>query len=314
MTLRSKWLFKALTAIALAFVSTIFVQAQATRTWVSGVGDDVNPCSRTAPCKTFAGAISKTAAGGEIDALDPGGYGTITITKSMTIDGAGTHASILASLTTGVIINAGANDVVTLRNLSINGAGNGVIGIRIVAAKTVIIENCAIFGFSGANPNGRGISDVRTTAGAGNLFVRNTTISNNSQSHIVIIPGGGATVNATLENVRLVNSVSNAGIVVLNSSNVLIRDSVISGNSFAGIYAEENSGSVDINVENTTVTHNGTGVFVGANSPVIRLSNTMVTGNSTGLSGINIFSFGNNRIAGNNAGNGPPSGGVIPQQ
>jgi hypothetical protein len=63
-------------------------QAQATRTWVSGVGDDANPCSRTAPCKTFAGAISKTAPGGEIDALDPGGFGALTITKSITIDGA----------------------------------------------------------------------------------------------------------------------------------------------------------------------------------------------------------------------------------
>src|SRR5919112_198692 len=96
--------------------------AQATRTWVSGVGDDVNPCSRTAPCKTFAGAISKTAAGGEINALDPGGYGAVTITKSITIDGSGTFASILASGTNGVIVNnAAAPPVVVLRGLSING-------------------------------------------------------------------------------------------------------------------------------------------------------------------------------------------------
>src|SRR5919198_6054446 len=80
--------------------------AQATRTWVSGVGDDANPCSRTAPCKTFAGAISKTAAGGEISALDPGGFGAVTITKSITINGDGTLASIVASLTNGIIINA----------------------------------------------------------------------------------------------------------------------------------------------------------------------------------------------------------------
>src|SRR3954470_976340 len=110
--------------------------AQATRTWVSGVGDDVNPCSRTAPCKTFAGAISKTAAGGEISVLDPGGFGGVTITKSITIDG-GTGAglaSILASGINGVVVNAGANDIVILRNLSINGAGlaagTGVNGIR----------------------------------------------------------------------------------------------------------------------------------------------------------------------------------------
>src|SRR5574339_373052 len=81
------------------------LHAQATRTWVSGVGDDANPCSRTAPCKTFAGAISKTATAGEINVLDPGGFGAVTITKSITIDGAGAQASILAANTNGVIIN-----------------------------------------------------------------------------------------------------------------------------------------------------------------------------------------------------------------
>src|SRR6266478_7063234 len=105
-------------------------QAQATRTWVSGVGDDANPCSRTAPCKTFAGAISKTAAGGEIDALDPGGYGAVTITKGITIDGGGGQvASVLVSGTNGIVIQANAStDVVTLRNLRINGIGSGLNG------------------------------------------------------------------------------------------------------------------------------------------------------------------------------------------
>src|SRR5947207_6028847 len=104
--------------------------AQATRTWVSGVGDDANPCSRTAPCKTFAGAISKTAAGGEIDVLDPGGFGAVTITKGITIDGNATFASVLGSGTNGVVVNAGAGDVVTLRNLSIDGGGTGLNGVR----------------------------------------------------------------------------------------------------------------------------------------------------------------------------------------
>src|SRR2546429_884451 len=129
-------------ALAIAIFTFAFAsmaQAQATRTWVSGVGDDVNPCSRTAPCKTFAGAISKTATGGEIDALDPGGFGAVTITKSITIDGttgAG-FGSILASLVTGVIINAGTTGVVTLRGLSINRATSGIAGVRILAAKAV---------------------------------------------------------------------------------------------------------------------------------------------------------------------------------
>src|SRR5256885_7329701 len=101
-----KMLFRKLSLIFVLLIFTNFLFAQATRTWVSGVGDDVNPCSRTAPCKTFAGAISKTAIGGEIDILDPGGFGAVTITKSIIIDGGGSFGSILSSLTNGITINA----------------------------------------------------------------------------------------------------------------------------------------------------------------------------------------------------------------
>src|SRR5437016_11965092 len=104
--------------------------AQATRTWVSGVGDDANPCSRTAPCKTFAGAISKTAAGGEINCLDPGGYGVVTITKAITINCEGTLGSILSALTNGVNVNAGPTDRVVLRGIEISGVGTGLTGIH----------------------------------------------------------------------------------------------------------------------------------------------------------------------------------------
>src|SRR6188472_3006992 len=124
----------------LLFVVSL-AHAQATRTWVSGVGDDANPCSRTAPCKTFAGAISKTAAGGEIDALDPAGFGAVTITKSITIDGTPFQAGVLASGTNGIIINAGANDVVVLRGLSVEGVSSALNGIRVMNAGAVFVEN-----------------------------------------------------------------------------------------------------------------------------------------------------------------------------
>ena len=136
--------------VVVSFILAIssVAHAQATRTWVSGVGDDANPCSRTAPCKTFAGAISKTAASGEISVLDPGGFGAVTITKSITLNGDGTLAGILASLTNGVIIN-GANVNVTLRSLSINGAGNGLNGVRFIQGSTLWMENVSITGFTG---------------------------------------------------------------------------------------------------------------------------------------------------------------------
>src|SRR6202166_688627 len=114
--------------VSLIFILTMAIasiaSAQATRTWISGVGDDVNPCSRTAPCKTFAGAISKTAAGGIINCLDPGGFGAVTITKSITLDCTATLGSILSSGVQGIVVNALSTDKIVLRGLDINGAGS----------------------------------------------------------------------------------------------------------------------------------------------------------------------------------------------
>src|SRR5690349_19423184 len=126
MKLGNLWLPLLGLALMLCLPAT-HANAQASRTWVSGVGDDVNPCSRTAPCKTFAGAISKTAAGGEIDALDPAGYGAVTITKSMTIDGGGGQvASVLVAGTNGIVVAAQPTDIVILQNIRFQGLfGNG---------------------------------------------------------------------------------------------------------------------------------------------------------------------------------------------
>ena len=163
----------ALFAATFLFVSV--VQAQANRTWVSGVGDDQNSCSRAAPCRTFAGAISKTITGGEITAMDAGGFGTVIIRKSITIEGTGVPASIHAAQATGITIDipfrrqGDTKRAVRIRGLAINGLGNGVNGIRVIAARSVTVEDCVIDGF---NENGIHVQ-------AGFLFVRNTTIRNN---------------------------------------------------------------------------------------------------------------------------------------
>jgi hypothetical protein len=121
--------------------------AQASRTWVSGVGDDANPCSRTAPCKTFAIALSNTAAGGEISVLDPGGYGAVTITQSVTIDGDGTLGSILANAGNGITVN-GAGVVLTLRNISlICTNGGGLKGVHLFNGSAAILDHVTISGF-----------------------------------------------------------------------------------------------------------------------------------------------------------------------
>src|SRR5215469_2319475 len=161
--------------LAFVVVGSTMMYAQASRTWVSGVGDDANPCSRTAPCKTFAGAISKTAAGGEIDALDPGGFGALTITKAITIDGGGGQvASVLVAGTNGIVVQAGANDVVILRNLRINGIGTGLNGIRFLAGRDLNVENVYIFGFI---QNGVDIALNQGTAAS--VHILNSVMKNN---------------------------------------------------------------------------------------------------------------------------------------
>jgi len=293
----------------LAFAS--IAQAQATRTWVSGVGDDANPCSRTAPCKTFAGAISKTAVDGEIDVLDPGGFGAVTITKSITIDGNGI-GSILVAGTNGIIVNvtaaAGVNNMVQIRNLSINGVGTGLNGIKILnslANTSVFVENCVIFGFRGAP--GRGIDDERTAAG--NLFVLDCLLKDNAGAGIAVI-GAGAT-KATIVNTR---SLKNSdGIVLAGASNLLSANSCVATlNTNNGFHAE---GGADLSLTNCESTFNATGVDSKDAGTQVRLARTHVernTVNGLGFAGGTIQSYGNNEVSKNAGNNGPFSAGGTP--
>jgi hypothetical protein len=283
----------AVVAVCLAFGSQ--AQAQATRTWVSGVGDDANPCSRTAPCKTFAGAISKTAAGGEISVLDPGGFGAVTITKSITINGDGTLAGILASLVNGIIINAGTNDKVTIRNISINGIGNGINGIRFLAGNQLSVQNVTISGFTGS-----GIDISKTASGI--VSVKDTVITQCTTGVNVTTTSGF--VAAAIDNVRLEN-MSN-GVVAASNTVVTIRNSTVFQNNTNGLQAS--TGTSTINAENVLVSSNGTGINASASGATIRLSRTAILNNGTGINiagGAIVASFQNNVIAGNAGGVNP---------
>ncbi|HKO61637.1 MAG TPA: hypothetical protein VJV03_10800 [Pyrinomonadaceae bacterium] len=269
----------------LAFAS--IAQAQATRTWVSGVGDDVNPCSRTAPCKTYAGAISKTATNGEISTLDPGGFGAVTITKGMTIDGTTGQGfgSILASGTTGVIVNDTTNNgVVTLRNLSINGASTTAgSGIRFLAGKALIVENCDIFGFTGTPTTsvvGVGIS-VNLTSGPRNVYIKDTNITNCTGG--VRVTTSTSFVTVFMDNVNIDATgnqvVSTIGVELAAGGFAVMRDSVISrfqtGISNTG---GSNSGATLIG---TTLFSNVTGLNAGASTA--RSSMSSYLSNTTGV-------------------------------
>lgn len=289
---------------ALQLLATSFAYAQATRTWVSGVGDDANPCSRTAPCKTFAGAISKTAAGGEISVLDPGGFGAVTITKSITINGDGTLAGILASLTTGIIVNAGVNDVVNIRNLSINGAGTGVDGIRFLAGGKLHVENCTIYGFAG-----QGLQFL--PSGTSGLFLTKSSFRNNAGGAILVLPAVvGGNANVTLDHVVMENNLR--GLKVQDGSTVIVQNSIATGNTPGGGFAAASVAArpVDLSLESTVSSLNGTGVSANGALVTVRMSNLMAVRNSLGLqvvNGASIVSFGNNRVHGNTGGDGAPT-------
>jgi hypothetical protein len=289
---------------------TIAVQpasAQATRTWVSGVGNDANPCSRTAPCKTFAGAISKTAAGGEINALDPGGYGAVTITKSIAIDGgSGQVASVLAAGTNGIIINAGANDVVTLRNIEINGVNGtptpGLNGIRFLAGSSLVVENVRIFGFSQS-----GIDINLNTASAVRVMVTDTIVSNSATGIFAKNAGSGRlTVSAQRVSLLRNSTVGFKGDSTTGSAAIFcaISDSMAAGNA-TGIHAAGGpAGGVLIQITRSSVVNNvNTGVLAdGSATSVALLSNTLVSGNGTGLAsagGAQLDTYKNNSVNGN---------------
>lgn len=276
-------------------------QAQATRTWVSGVGDDANPCSRTAPCKTFAGAISKTAAGGEINCLDPAGYGSVTITKAITIDCHYTEGGILASTVNGIIINAGANDKVILRGLDINGDGaGGLDGIRFSAGASLNVEDTTINNMTTA------INVGLNQAGNAEVYITNSYIRNN-QIGIFISNSNNGIVSGVIE--RTTSQNNSFGLIGRNNARIEARNSVFAGNSTTGVLSEVLTGgpiSV-INVINCSIIGNGTGLSAGtsaaANQGNLRVSGTTISFNTTGVTAGNglASTFNDNILRDNNA-------------
>jgi hypothetical protein len=293
--LKMTYLGAALAAALLFVLPTAPAQAQATRTWVSGVGDDVNPCSRTAPCKTWAGAISKTAAGGEIDALDPAGFGALTITKAITLDGGGGQvASTLVAATNGFTVSAGPNDVVLIRNIQINGvlgtAAPGINGISFTSGAMLSVENCAIFGFSQA-----GISV--TTSAAAILNVTNSNITN-AANGINLAPTGG-TLRGQVDHTTI-QKLSGNGVTATGSVIFAVANSNIL--NAAGTAVNASGTGVVLDVDSSAVSNNSTGfatsggfIRVTRNTIYDNVANFSISGGGT------IATAGNNMVAVNGA-------------
>jgi hypothetical protein len=243
-----------LAAMALSAALPGPANAQATRTWVSGVGDDVNPCSRTAPCKTFAGSISKTAAGGTISVLDPGGYGALTITKAISIQSDPSLGSILNISSNGITISAGPADMVFISGLIIDGATGattGLNGVRFLSGKSLVMRDCIIRGNLAAEPNGNGFVMANPAGNATALFSNCLFTSN--RVGVQVAPTGGALAKVTLDRV------------------------VIEGSTAAGVLAGP-GGSVRLT--NSVLTRNAPGLAVTGNGKIISLGNNTIINNN----------------------------------
>ena len=293
-----KLLSVCLVATCLVFIAnSARAQAIAARTWVSGVGDDDNSCSRTAPCKTFAGALAKTESHGEIDCLDPGGFGNVLIRQSVTID---CH-DVLAGSTTS---NPGADAIwiqfqffdssdttkqVIHRNMAARGDTTQDAGIRISGTGQgtfVSIEDCVVSANFGS-PNGAGIVDER---GRGALAIDNAKVINNGLAGIQLPGASDGSFRAVITNTRVYNST--VGINIGADVYVQLTHSIVSNNETAGLIVATGGALM---VDSTTISHNGNGI---QNTGLMQLSNSDVTYNTTAISG-SISSFSNNRFGRN---------------
>jgi hypothetical protein len=302
---KSTLLSALLGALFVAGLAIAPAHAQATRTWVSGVGDDANPCSRTAPCKTFAGAISKTAAAGEIDVLDPGGFGAVTITKSISIydDGVG-EAGVLVSGTNGIVISAGSTGIVNLRGLIFDGLNTSLSGVLINSAQRVTIQNCVIQEFG---PSAAGINVTPSTTMT--LKIQDSTIINNNNIGVNIKPSGGATVFASIDRTRIDNNAGDGvhadgtggGPVLL-----AISDSSMSVNAGNGLVVLSGPSNAKANVIRSTFgTNGGAGIQAnqsGGGSAAAIVGSSLFADDSGGaislVGGGSVFTLSNNQLSG----------------
>jgi hypothetical protein len=293
-------------SLVLALLATASLAGTATRTWVSRNGNDSNECTLTAPCRNFNAAIAQTASGGEVVAMDSACYQPFSISQAVTVEAApGVYVGISVSSGDGIDVYAGAQDAVTLRGLSIKNQGstsNGTAysdnGILYYSGGTLDVEDCTVDGFA------QGLYCPGTGA---QLVVTDSVFTANAWQ--IAISGTSSPISAIINGVRLESSgPGNGGLLVLSGSNVVIKNSTITGCS-AGVAAWANSSQpVNADVDNCVIFDNSGGISAyGTASGIVtvRVSNSMVTDNFIGLNNTmtspsTILTRTNNTVEGNN--------------
>jgi hypothetical protein len=295
--------------LATALACTYFAgpaQAQSPRTFVSAAGNDSNPCSFAAPCRHFQAAVNATSAGGEVDALDPAGYGPITISHAITIEGQSWSYIAPPASGNAITINAGASDKIVIHGVSLNGAGitGGTNGIVLNSAGSLTVTNCTLQNFvydGSSQTTGNGIL-VQPTSGAVNFAITNTLVSNNGDAAILFFPpnGGSPTVNAVIDHVVAIGNsfgIDITGGTQNSTTDVAISNSIASNNFNEGIFAGFGL-ALTISIDNTTLKGNGNGITARPPASVL-LTRSVIQGNGTGTNNLTsntFYTYGNNLI------------------
>ncbi len=313
---KGKWMIRpplssALAALALLLAASAANAQTANRAWVSGHGTDTAGCGApAAPCRSLQFTHDNiVAAGGEIDILDPAGYGSITITKAISIvnDGVGV-AGVQAASGNAITINAGLTDKVVLRGLSIEGVGasNGIV---LNSGGALSVEDCSIarFSFGGL---------IFSPSGASFLYLSHSRVKTSTGGGVGIyinplIASGSPTVRATLDHVEAIDD-AQAGVFVDGRQStqgtevqVTVADSLLADSATDGIHGVTNSvhATTQTMVRNTTIANNALGVSAEGGAEIF-LDRSTVSGNGQAFfigSGGVIGSYGDNSIDFNDA-------------
>jgi hypothetical protein len=292
------------------------------QTFVSAtLGSDSSPCTRVSPCLTFAVALAQTSAGGEIDVLDPGDFGPVTVTKAITIYGnaVGGAGMITSPGTSGIVVSAGANDVIHLGGLVFDGVNaSGTSGVVFLSGARLHIENCAVLGFTTSGITfSPGTGSATTTL----LVVQDTTILNNATG-LLIRPTGGIAANVALRRLRIDNNTGEGlrldGTGGPGAIKATLADSTASLNVSNGIDAVSGPGNATVDVMRVVATSNGSaGIQANQSSggtASVTVGSSVIYANAIGIQatgGAGLLSYGNNQVTGNTANGGFTGGATL---
>jgi hypothetical protein len=286
--------------IALGLVSSpALAVGTVSRTFVSGSppGSDAGTCPITAPCRTFAYALTQTAPSGEIIVLSSGGYGAVTIGQAVSIINTSDFAGVTVASGTGITINAGTNDSVTLGGLTIDGGGAGANGVVFNSGSKLTIDQCNVMNFSGSGITGNGIL-MQPSTGTSQVIIKNTGVTNN-QIGVSLVLAGTASAGIVIDHVTANNN--NTGINLSNngssgSGSASIANTVASANANIGFGLSSFFTSLDLSY---AIGNQIDGIHIDKGT--LMLGRSVVMSNGTGLTikGAGVASYQDNRFGGN---------------